>query len=204
MDELEEGEKLVLDYENMEARLLLPIMLASAGIFCSAAGVFAVSTKEEGQGWNSNLGALMWGLEKGMYSAVALFVVAAVIIMGMLFGFSGEMARIFFCILAGLFSGVLIGKATEYFTSFDFGPVISIKDRGVTGPATVVIQGTGVGMISCAPTTVLMVACIMGCAALDGAYGADIAGGLAEMDPSIGPEVRLLTDSLDALGNTTA
>ena len=98
----------------------------------------------------------------------------------------------------------------------------------VAGPATVVIQGIGVGMISCAPTTVLMVACIMGCAALDGAYGvaiaavgmlatlgitlatdaygpvADNAGGLAEMDPSIGPEVRLLTDSLDALGNTTA
>ena len=47
----------------------------------------------------------------------ALFVVAAVLIMAMLFGFTGEMARIFFCILAGLFSGVLIGKATEYFTS---------------------------------------------------------------------------------------
>jgi inorganic pyrophosphatase len=121
-----------------------------------------------------------------------------------------------------------IGKTTEYFTSFDYGPVISIKDRGVTGPATVVIQGIGVGMISCAPTVVLMVVCIMACAALDGSYGvaiaavgmlatlgitlatdaygpvADNAGGLAEMDPGIGPEVRLLTDSLDALGNTTA
>merc|ERR1719331_3390853 len=148
--------------------------------------------------------------------------------MGMLFGFSGEMARVMLCVLAGLFAGVAIGKATEYFTSFDFGPVISIKDRGVTGPATVVIQGIGVGMISCAPTTVLLVACIMGCAALDGAYGvaisavgmlatlgitlatdaygpvADNAGGLAEMDPSIGKKVRGKTDALDALGNTTA
>merc|ERR1719271_1807528 len=136
--------------------------------------------------------------------------------------------KIFGCIVIGLITGMAIGKATEYFTSFDFGPTISIKDRGVTGPATVVIEGIGVGMISCTPTTVLMVACIMGCAALDGAYGvaisavgmlatlgitlatdaygpvADNAGGLAEMDPSIGPEVRLLTDSLDALGNTTA
>jgi inorganic pyrophosphatase len=228
MDELEEGEKLVLDYKDMESRLVLPILLAAVGIFCSAAGVFAVSTKEEGQGWNSNLGALMWGLEKGMYSAVALFVVAAVIIMGMLFGFSGEMARIFFCILAGLFSGVLIGKATEYFTSFDFGPVISIKDRGVTGPATVVIQGIGVGMISCLPPVLILAATILVCHALDGIYGvsisavgmlatlgitlatdaygpvADNAGGLAEMDPSIPKEVRGKTDALDALGNTTA
>merc|ERR1719482_2299986 len=136
--------------------------------------------------------------------------------------------KVFGCILIGLVTGMAIGKATEYFTSFDFGPVKSIKDRGVTGPATVVIQGIGVGMISCAPTTVLLVACIMGCAALDGAYGvaisavgmlatlgitlatdaygpvADNAGGLAEMDPSIGKEVRGKTDALDALGNTTA
>merc|ERR1719224_307237 len=136
--------------------------------------------------------------------------------------------RIFGCIIIGLLTGMAIGKTTEYFTSFDFGPVISIKDRGVTGPATVVIQGIGVGMISCAPTTVLLVGCIMGCAALDGAYGvaisavgmlatlgitlatdaygpvADNAGGLAEMDPSIGKDVRGKTDALDALGNTTA
>lgn len=46
----------------------------------------------------------------------------------------------YFCILIGLVAGMLIGKFTEYFTSFDFAPVISIKDRGVTGPATVVIQ----------------------------------------------------------------
>merc|ERR1719399_1555180 len=216
------------DLADVQHRLLLPLLLAAVGIFCSAAGVFAVSTKEEGQGWNSNLGALMWGLEKGMYSAVALFVVAAVIIMGMLFGFSGEMARIFFCILAGLFSGVLIGKATEYFTSFDFGPVISIKDRGVTGPATVVIQGIGVGMISCLPPVLIRAATIITCAKLDGTYGvsisavgmlatlgitlatdaygpvADNAGGLAEMDSSIPKEVRGKTDALDALGNTTA
>ena len=55
---------------------------------------------------------------------------------------------IWYSVVIGLLAGVAIGKITEYFTSFDFGPVISIKDRGMTGPATVVIQGLGVGMIS--------------------------------------------------------
>merc|ERR1719352_1964575 len=224
------------DVTTLVSRMQLPGYLAAAGIICSIFGCFAVSTNQKGEGWNVKLGALMWALEKGMYLSGILFIGAAYGICFVMFPKDyGEILqetdiahRIFGCIIIGLLTGMAIGKTTEYFTSFDFGPVISIKDRGVTGPATVVIQGIGVGMISCAPTTVLLVACIMGCAALDGAYGvaiaavgmlatlgitlatdaygpvADNAGGLAEMDPSIGPEVRLLTDSLDALGNTTA
>merc|ERR1719221_2052968 len=139
--------------------------------------------------------------------------------------------KLYACILIGLFAGAAIGKVTEYFTSFDFGPVISIKDRGATGPATVVIQGIGVGMISCGPPTVILCAAILGCNALSppgkSAYGvsvaavgmlatlgitlatdaygpvADNAGGLAEM-AGLGEDVRKKTDSLDALGNTTA
>jgi inorganic pyrophosphatase len=213
--------------DSTASRLQLPGYLAGAGIFCSAIGVFAVKTEEKGDGWNSNLGALMWALERGMYLAGVFFIGCAYAICRQMFPV--DLAhKIFGCIVIGLVTGMLIGKTTEYFTSFDFGPVISIKDRGVTGPATVVIQGIGVGMISCAPTTVLLVACIMGCAALDGSYGvaisavgmlatlgitlatdaygpvADNAGGLAEMDPSIPKEVRGKTDALDALGNTTA
>ena len=66
----------------------------------------------------------------------------------------------------GLLAGIIIGKFTEYFTSFDFGPVISIKDRGMTGPATVVIQGLGVGMIGTAVPTVIIVVAICACNAL--------------------------------------
>merc|ERR1719316_1865769 len=208
------------------ARLQLPGFLAGAGIFCSALGVFAVSTKEKGEGWNSNLGALMWALEKGMYVAGLVFLVVAYAPCLYLFTegtmeIEGEKFdacnKVFGCILVGLVTGMAIGKTTEYFTSFDFGPVISIKDRGVTGPATVVIQGIGVGMISCLPPVLILAATILVCHALDGIYGvsisavgmlatlgitlatdaygpvADNAGGLAEMDSSI-PKVRGKTD----------
>merc|ERR1719401_2987199 len=71
-------------------------------------------------------------------------------------------------------SDMAIGKLTEHFTSFDYGLVISIKDRGTAGPATVVIQGMGVGMISCAPPTIILVVCIIACDALAKEYGVAI------------------------------
>ena len=216
------------DYCFADAKTALPLWLASVGIFCAIIGCFAVSTGEEGAGWNSNLGALMWGLEKGMYLAGSLFVGLAAVCCFILFDGAQEGWRCFYCIVIGLVAGMLIGKFTEYYTSFDYAPVVSIKDRGATGPATVVIQGLGVGMISCVPPTLVLVIAIMACDAIGGQYGiaiaavgmlatlgitlatdaygpvADNAGGLAEMCPGIDETVRGKTDALDALGNTTA
>merc|ERR1719161_1870689 len=197
----------------------------------SILGYFFVSTKEEGNGWNVKLSALMWALEKGMYAAGISFLLLAAGVIILLFGLDGGHEaigwKVYGCILIGLFAGAMIGKVTEYFTSFDFGPVISIKDRARTGPATVVIQGIGVGMISTVPPVVILCTAILACNALAESYGvaiaavgmlstlgitlatdaygpvADNAGGLAEM-AGLGPEVRAKTDSLDALGNTTA
>lgn len=211
-----------------DARLIaLPFWLASVGIVCSMVGFFCVSTKEEGRGWDVQLSTLMWALEKGMYVAGALFLGLAAVLIYLLFESEEVAWKIYACILIGMISGMSIGKVTEYFTSFDFGPVISIKDRGHTGPATVVIQGIGVGMISCAPPTFILCSTILACNAMCGDYGvaiaavgmlatlgitlatdaygpvADNAGGLAEMG-GLGADVRAKTDSLDALGNTTA
>ncbi|CAD7955898.1 unnamed protein product [Amoebophrya sp. A120] len=212
--------------------MALPFVLASVGIFCSFAGYFMVGTKEEGKGWDVHLGTLMWALEKGMYTAGFLFIGLAAVAIFLMFDNAEQGWRLYGCILIGLFSGILIGKVTEYFTSFDFSPTISIKNAGRTGPATVVIQGIGVGMISCGPPTVILVATILSCAELtpdgvDPAYGvsiaavgmlstlgitlatdaygpvADNAGGLVEM-AGLDSSVRAKTDSLDALGNTTA
>merc|ERR1712070_1317978 len=212
---------------NHPTLLTLPFWLATLGVVCSFLGFFAVSTKEEGKGWDVKLGSLMWALEKGMYVSGFLFIGLTAVLIYLLFGDEETGWKIYGCIILGLISGAAIGKVTEYFTSFDFGPVISIKDRATTGPATVVIQGLGVGMISTLAPIVILCATILGCNELAGSYGisiaavgmlstlgitlatdaygpvADNAGGLAEM-AGLGAEVRAKTDSLDALGNTTA
>jgi len=150
------------------------------------------------------------------------------VIVILLFGADSEAGwKMFICVVIGLVAGMAIGKGTEFFTSFDYGPTISIKDRARTGPATVIIQGMGVGMVSTILPTLILVGAIVSCNALSGQYGialaavgmlgtlavslstdaygpvADNAGGLAEM-AGLGPDVRAKTDSLDALGNTTA
>ena len=140
------------------AGVRLAFLLPAAGVLCSIVGYFAVSTDQEGKGWNVSLGALMWALEKGMFVAGGLFVVAAFVCVCLVCGLP---LSVYCAVVLGMLAGIAIGKITEYYTSFDYGPVISIKDRGKTGPATVVIQGLGVGMISCVPPVVVLAATIM-------------------------------------------
>merc|ERR1711959_407441 len=133
----------------------------------------------------------------------------------------------FGCLVIGLLTGILIGEATEYFTSYAHSPTRSITKSGVTGPATVIIQGLGIGMLSSVPPVIFIAGAVMACSALSGVYGAalaavgmlstlgitlatdaygpvaDNAGGVAEM-AHLPEEVRATTDALDALGNTTA
>merc|ERR1719498_2149568 len=94
--------------------MMLPIWLSAAGIVCSMIGVFFVSTNEKGAGWNSNLSALMVALEKGMWVAGILFLVAAFVMTFLMFPddetvlgpdgqeINGTRYRIFGCILLGL------------------------------------------------------------------------------------------------------
>lgn len=149
-------------------KVALPFWISGAGIVASLVGFYAVSTKD-----GANQRQLMMALHKGVISSSVLVLAFSAIIVSQFFpgDESAEGWKIFACIAIGLIAGILIGQATEYYTSYSFWPTQSITEAGVTGPATVIIQGLGIGMMSCVPPVMIIVATILGCNALSGDYG---------------------------------
>jgi len=201
-----------------------PLVLAAIGVLASLIGINLVRVKPGGSPQRA--------LNTGTFGAAALAAVITVGVSLLVFG-SGRSAdgvsamRIALSAIMGMVAGTLIGVLTEYFTGTDTAPVRRIVRSCETGPATTLITGMGVGMLSAVPPIIVIVAAIFGGFALLGLYGigvaalgmlmtlgiqlavdaygpiADNAGGLAEM-AELPPEVRGITDTLDAVGNTTA
>ena len=201
------------DLGAQNSLMFLPLALSSAGIICSMAGIltvriFAAKSAEV-------------ALRIGTIGASLLFIVVAA---GVVSWVDVNM-YVWGSVLVGAAGGIIIGLVTDYYTSGK--PVREIATGGETGPATVIIRGFAIGMQSVTVPLLTLCAIIYISSLLAGLYGvgiaavgmlatvgmtmaidaygpvADNAGGIAEMS-GLGEETRQITDSLDAVGNTTA
>jgi len=206
--------------------MILPLAITGAGLLCSILGTLFVRTSRGGKYAQR---ALTWS----SYATAAIATISSFFLVWWILGW--RYIGLFWSLLLGIVSGMVIGLTSEYFTSDHYKPVKEIAKASQTGAATTIIRGLAVGMASTV-VPILMVAIAMGVSFITGnraiaggggvyavglaalgmlcttgmvvavdAYGpvADNAGGIAEM-AKLEPEVRQITDGLDAIGNTTA
>ena len=141
---------------DMQLRAVIaPMIIAAVGVFLSLIGIFLVKTKE-----GATMKDLLGSLSLGTNTSAVLIAIAT---FGILYSLQIEnWMGVSFSVICGLVAGVIIGKATEYYTSLSFKPTQDIAAAGETGSATVIIKGIGTGMIStCVPIIVISVAIML-------------------------------------------
>ena len=209
-----------------------PVLLAGAGLLSCLIGLFYASRKKMGNNPSRELNLATWisaGLTVilGLGAAAICFVNADTSILKDTYGWAAGWASPWICAVLGIGSGVAIGSITEYYTSTDYKPTLALAEMAPEGGAFVITKGDAIGSCSCLlPIMVIGIALFIS-GKLAGTYGvalaslgmlafvgttvsidafgpiADNAGGLAE-SCHLDANVRVITDKLDAVGNTTA
>ena len=195
--------------------VVYPLILVACGAVSVIIATFFVTPKDSKNIHNT--------LNIGTYVSGFLVIISSLILSLTLFG----NLAVFFATISGLIAGVIIGFVTQYYTAYEYFPVQRLSKASLTGAATTIIEGFALGLKSTAiPIIVISLSIyisnyfagfygisvaavgmlsIVGMTVSVDSYGpiADNAGGIAEM-AGLAPEVREITDSLDAVGNTTA
>ncbi|MEG1642257.1 MAG: sodium-translocating pyrophosphatase [Synergistaceae bacterium] len=199
-----------------DAGIVYPLLLSAIGIIASILGTFFVRVKEGADPAK----ALRYGL-----ASTGLFMIAGTYFLTNWL-FAGDLT-LFYAVVSGVVAGILIGAATEVYTSDEYSSVKEIAAASETGAATNILAGLGVGMKSTVVPVILVCIAILAGVKFGGLYGiscaavgmlaitgmalsvdaygpiSDNAGGIAEM-AELPESVRNITDRLDAVGNTTA
>ena len=141
--------------ETQLKAVIAPMLIASVGVFLSLLGIFLVRTKE-----GATMRDLLRSLSLGTNISAVLIAIATFAILYLLD--VNNWLGLSFSVISGLAAGVIIGQATEYYTSHSYKPTQKISEAGLTGAATVIIKGIGTGMIStCIPVITIGVAIML-------------------------------------------
>ncbi len=137
------------------AGVTVPMVMAAVGVVSSIIGTFFVRSREE-----ASQGVLLAALRKGVFSSSILVAIISYFLVKAALG--SEHMGVYWSVISGLIAGVLIGLCTEYYTSSSFKPTRFIAEQSLTGPATVIIGGIAVGMMSTAlPVIVVGIAILL-------------------------------------------
>ena len=203
--------------------MLLPLALSGVGIVVSIIGALSVRPKEVEANFEKQVARAHATMNWGVYISTILMIIASGLI---IWFYVGELG-LFWALISGLIAGLLIAKATEYFTSAEYGPVKKLARAAESGAAVTIIEGIATGLMSTViPILLVAIATVLaylfggllgiaiasmgmlinlGMSLAMDCYGpiADNSAGIAQM-AGLGKEVRERCEALDSVGNTTA